>query len=270
MDIKDLNKPQLILLAVLLSFVTSIATGITTVTLMQQAPKSFTAPINRVVQQTIEKIQRVEGKTTVQTVVVKEEDLVVDAIAKNKSALFTASKESVDAEGKTIEVSAGRGFAVSTSGTVVVDGSLVPDKGVYYLKNESGKFKAEFVVKDSAGFSLLKLGAPVNLADKLSYTVPASGDLSKMKIGQKVIVMGGSITSSIFEGIGNINTSGAKSSAGAIVMDLDGNALGIALSGESSFASIDVITKALKISLNPEATTPETVLPASPVLAPAF
>jgi len=42
MDIKDLNKSQLILLAVLLSFVTSIATGITTVTLMQQAPASFT------------------------------------------------------------------------------------------------------------------------------------------------------------------------------------------------------------------------------------
>ncbi|KKS11774.1 MAG: hypothetical protein UU66_C0009G0017, partial [Parcubacteria group bacterium GW2011_GWB1_41_5] len=81
MDIKDLNKSQLILLAVLLSFVTSIATGITTVTLMQQAPVSFTAPINRVVQQTIEKIQQVEGKTITQTVIVKEEDLVVDAIA---------------------------------------------------------------------------------------------------------------------------------------------------------------------------------------------
>ena len=88
MDIKDLNKPQLILLAVLLSFVTSIATGITTVTLMQQAPASFTAPVNRVIRQTVEKIQQVEGKTTVQTVVVKEEDLVVDAIAKNKSAVF--------------------------------------------------------------------------------------------------------------------------------------------------------------------------------------
>ena len=88
MDIKDLNKTQLILLAVLLSFVTSIATGITTVTLMQQAPKSITTPINRVVQQTIEKIQQVEGKTVTQTVVVKEEDLVVDAIAKNKSSIF--------------------------------------------------------------------------------------------------------------------------------------------------------------------------------------
>ena len=56
MDIKELNKSQLILLAILLSFVTSIATGITTVTLMQQAPASVTAPITKIVQQTIEKI----------------------------------------------------------------------------------------------------------------------------------------------------------------------------------------------------------------------
>jgi hypothetical protein len=92
MDLQDLNKSQLILLAVLISFITSIATGITTVTLMQQAPSSFTVPVNRVIKQTVEKIQQVEGKTTVQTVVVKEEDLVVDAIAKNKSAVFFVTK----------------------------------------------------------------------------------------------------------------------------------------------------------------------------------
>lgn len=56
MDVKELNKQQLILLAILLSFVTSIATGIVTVTLMQQAPASVTAPITKIVQQTVEKI----------------------------------------------------------------------------------------------------------------------------------------------------------------------------------------------------------------------
>jgi len=60
MDLKELNKSQLILLAILLSFVTSIATGITTVTLMQQAPSSVTVPINRIVKQTVEKIVPVD------------------------------------------------------------------------------------------------------------------------------------------------------------------------------------------------------------------
>lgn len=262
MDIKDLNKPQLILLAVLLSFVTSIATGITTVTLMQQAPASFTAPVNRIIKQTVEKIQQVEGKTTVQTVVVKEEDLVVDAIAKNKTAIFTVSKEALDAEGKTIEVSAGRGFAVSADGTVVVDAALVPEKAVYYLKNDSGKFKADFVSTDKTSFSFLKAGAPLDEKNKLAFTVPSFGDLAKMKVGQKIIVVGSSISSFIFEGS---NISIARPSAGAMVLDLDGNVLGMALSGESaSFVSIDAISKALKVSLNPE-----TTMSATPVLAPA-
>ena len=56
MDVKELNKSQLIMLAILLSFITSIATGIVTVSLMQQMPVNVTAPINRIVQQTVEKI----------------------------------------------------------------------------------------------------------------------------------------------------------------------------------------------------------------------
>ena len=247
MDIKDLNKSQLILLAVLLSFVTSIATGITTVTLMQQAPASFTVPVNRIIKQTVEKIQQVEGKTTVQTVIIKEEDLVVDAIAKNKSAVFNISKEVLDIEGKTIEVSAGKGFAVSTDGVVVVDGNLVPDKGVYYLKNDSGKFKADFMsTTDKSGFSFLKVGAPLDEKNKIIFTVPAFGDLDKMKIGQKVLVLGSSISSSIFEGT-NININVTKSNAGGLVINLDGDALGIALFSETTdFASIKSITDALK------------------------
>jgi len=246
MDIKDLNKPQLILLAVLLSFVTSIATGITTVTLMQQAPTSFTVPVNRVIQQTIEKIQQVEGKTTVQTVVIKEEDLVVDAIAKNKSAIFSITKETQDVDFRTIEVSAGRGFAVSTDGIVVVDASLVPDKGVYYVKNDSGKFKADFMSADKAGFSFLKVGTPVNSTDKLVFTVPAFGDLDKTKIGQKILVLGGNISSFIFEGNKNIYINVTKSNTGGLVLNLDGEVLGIALSGDTaSFSSIKAIGDAL-------------------------
>lgn len=249
MDIKDLNKSQLILLAVLLSFVTSIATGITTVTLMQQAPASFTTPMNNVIKQTIEKIQQVEGKTTVQTVVVKEEDLVVDAIAKNKSAVFIVTKETQDEELKTIEVSAGRGFAISTDGLVVVDANAVPDKGVYYLKNDSGKFKAEFVSTDKAGFSFLKIGAPLDDKNKLTYTVPTFGDLEKMKTGQKVIVMGSSISSYIFEGT-DINIT--KTSTGGLVLNLDGEALGISLSGDMvNFAPIKSIVGALSPAVAP-------------------
>lgn len=247
MDIKDLNKSQLILLAILLSFITSIATGIVTVTLMQQAPSSVTVPINRIVRQTVEKIVPSEGKNTVQTVVVKEEDLVVDAIAKNQSAIFSITKETQDADGKTIEVGAGKGFIISKDGILVADGSLVPENGVYFLKNDSGKFKADFISLDKNGFSFIKIGTPLDDKSKIAFTIPQFGDLSKMKVGQKILVLGNAITSFIFDGNKDIKINTTKSNAGGAVLDLDGDVLGIALSSDaSSFSSIDSIMGALK------------------------
>ncbi len=247
MDIQDLNKTQLILLALLLSFVTSIATGITTVTLMQQAPASVTVPINRIIRQTVEKIVPAEiGKPAVQTIVIKEEDLVVDAIAKNQSAIFSIIKETTDGSGLVTEVSAGRGFVISTDGMIVADAALVPDKEVYYVSNDSGKFKADFVsAKD--GFSFLKIGAPLDEKNKVSFAVPTFGDIKNMKIGQKVITLGSSISSFIYDGSKDLKLNVTKSNAGGMILDLDGDVLGIALSGETaSFASISTITDALK------------------------
>jgi S1-C subfamily serine protease len=246
MDVQELNKSQLILLAILLSFITSIATGIVTVTLMQQAPVSVTAPINRVVKQTVEKITQVEGNQTVQTVIIKEEDLVVDAIAKNESAVFVISKEGLDENGKTIEISAGRGFTISTDGIIVADTSLVFDKENYFVKNSSGKFKAEFISTDKKGFSFLKIGVPLDEKNKLAYTVPTFGDLNKMRIGQKILVIGSTISSFIYEGDSNLKINTTKATAGALVSDLDGDVLGIALNGEvGPFVLIGDIINAL-------------------------
>lgn len=259
MDIKDLNKPQLILLALLLSFVTSLATGITTVALMQQAPDSVTVPINRIIRQTVEKIVPTDMGKPAQTVIIKEEDLVVDAIAKNQSAIFSITKESTDDTGATIEISAGKGFVVSMDGTIVTDAALVPDKEVYFVKNDSGKFKADFIsTKD--GFSFLKIGVPLDEKNKIAFTLPTFGNLSKMKIGQKVIVLGSSISSFIFDGSKDLKLNVAKSNAGGMVLDLDGNVLGIALSGDtSSFASISTINDVLK----PAPATIPVVVPAT-------
>jgi S1-C subfamily serine protease len=238
MDIKDLNKQQLILLAVLLSFVTSIATGIVTVTLMQQAPSSVTLPINRVIQQTVEKIQQVEGKTTVQTVVVKEEDLVVDAISKNKPSIFTISNEGVDA---------GHGFAVNDKGIIVADAVLVSESGSYNVTNGGKTFKAKRLYADPSGFSFLRLGDPVgDSSSTASNTVPTFGDISKMKVGQKIIVLGNVLSSFIYDGDPDMKISINRGNAGGEVFNLDGEVLGIALFNEvTPFASMSLINASL-------------------------
>ena len=253
MEMQDLNKSQLILLAILISFVVSIATGITTASLMEQAPSSVTVPINRIVKQTVEKIQQVEGKTTMQTVVIKEEDLVVDAIAKNVLAGFSITKEMTDENLKTIEVSAGRGLVISKEGLMVADANLVGEKGVYYVKNDSGKFKADFVSVDKGGFSFLKIGAPLDEKNKVNFTVPDFGDLDKIKIGQKILMVGGSISSFIFDGNKDLKFSNLKINAGGMVLDLDGEVLGVVLSDDTvNFASIKSINESLKPKENPK------------------
>lgn len=246
MDIKDLNKSQLILLAILLSFITSIATGITTVTLMQQAPVSFVAPINRVIKQTVENIVPATTNNTVQTVVVKEEDLVVDAIAKNKSAVFSLVKEFNGEDGQPTEVSVGQAFVINTDGVMVADAVWVQNKDTYYAKNSSGKFEAKFLGV-SKGVAFLKLGEAVDATNTPVYTVPAQGDMGAMKVGQKILVLGGTITSFIYDGSGDLKISVPKSLAGGLVMDLDGRALGMAISNETnSFVSLQSILEAFK------------------------
>jgi len=60
---EDLTKQQLILLALLVSFVTSLATGIVTVTLVEQAPQDVVRTIDRVIEKTVETI--VPGETKI-------------------------------------------------------------------------------------------------------------------------------------------------------------------------------------------------------------
>lgn len=238
MDIKDLNKSQLILLALLLSFVTSIATGITTVTLMQQAPESVTVPINKVVRETVEKIVQVPGSSKTETIIIKEEDLVVEAISKNTSLAFSVVKETTDQNGSPVDVDSGRGFLISKDGVVAADGALVFSEGKYKLKGEKGEFEAEFVpTVTDMGVGFLKINLSEEQKSSVSFSAPAIGSIEKMKAGQKVLILGKNINSFIFEGNQDFKEPLLKQNPGAMVLNLDGELLGIALSGDKFFVS---------------------------------
>src|SRR3954470_13443353 len=88
MDMEHLNKSQIVLLTLLVSFVTSIATGIVTVSLMDQAPTTVAQTVNRVIEHTVEKVVQSAQTAAVaappqvqeKTVVIKESDLISAAV----------------------------------------------------------------------------------------------------------------------------------------------------------------------------------------------
>ncbi len=75
---EHLTKQQIVLLTLLVSFVTSIATGIITVSLMDQAPQAFTQTINRV----IERVVVETPKANTATAAVSYESMTAKAVEK--------------------------------------------------------------------------------------------------------------------------------------------------------------------------------------------
>ena len=141
MEIEKLTKMQIVLLTLLVSFVTSIATGIVTVTLMDQAPPAITQTLNRVVERTVERVVPDESNqgasviTKETTVVVKEEDLITDSINKNsKSVVRIRSVAEEGVEGSLV----GIGAIVSRNGMIVTDPSVIKNGSKYVVETANG------------------------------------------------------------------------------------------------------------------------------------
>mgnify|MGYP000662119379 CR=1 FL=1 len=217
-EIKDLNKTQLILLAILLSFITSIATGIVTVTLMQQAPTGVTQTINRVVQQTIEKVvpDYTQGKT--QTIIVKEDELVVDAVAKIRTNLGGLYSKTDGAYMGSV-YSIGKGVFITSAGNMesIRTYSIKKDTIVLDVKT--------YTVSPELGIAVLTAGNTEGDEKKLA-TVDVVKD-SDIKAGQTLVIAD---TESVRKGtVQSLGQESVKDENGAVVMTWSTIGLGIPL-----------------------------------------
>ena len=233
-EIKDLNKTQLILLAILLSFVISIATAIVTATLLQQAPPAVTQTINRVVQQTIEKVAPDYTPGTTQTVVVKEDDLVVDAVSKTRANIFSLSDSK---DYITDAYSVGKGMFIAKA-------SLLDSTKTYVVASGAASLSVKITSISNTGLALLSPLSATDTAIK-AFPDPVFGKDSDIKAGQTVIMVSSdSISKDIVQNVSekdlkdkdgvvidswNVVTLGdtlPSSIEGSPVADLDGNIIG--------------------------------------------
>ncbi|TAL48984.1 serine protease [Patescibacteria group bacterium] len=188
---EDLNKTQLILLTLLVSFVTSIATGIITVSLLQEAPANVTQTINRVVEKTIERVVPAEGtgeRVKEVTVVVKEEDLVIDAIGKNSKAVVRI-KDNALIDG--VSPFYGLGFLVNKDGIITSAYRETLNPGSTYTATfaDGAVFTIKVVHQDGPSglvFFRILTGSKVNLP-----VSPVAVAETEPKLGQTVITIEG-------------------------------------------------------------------------------
>jgi S1-C subfamily serine protease len=188
---EDLTKHQLILLVLLITFVTSIATGIITFTLLSEAPVEVTQNINRVVERTIERVVPADGQPTkvTTTVVVNEEDRILEAIAKNEKSVVRL--KTVGADGS--EVFAGLGLVVSDTGVIVADlrsYDIAPSFSIVFYDGRIYP-SAKIFTDTENKLMFIKTGVSQNEVPKYVFYPATLGDSDGLKIGQSIIALSG-------------------------------------------------------------------------------
>ena len=214
----DMNKQQLVLLVLLVSFVTASVTGIVAVTLLNQAPQPITQTVQRVIEKTIgslpEPLKRDEKKELEASAIAR--DILIEDIVQRVSpsvVSIVASKDIPVIEQYFInpfpnddffgdiripqyrqrgterrQVSSGSGFFVSSDGYILTNRHVVEDAEAEYsvIMNDGRKLKAKVlardVLNDTAVLRMDGTYIPIDL-----------GDSESLRIGQTAIAIGNAL-----------------------------------------------------------------------------
>ncbi|MDP1625185.1 MAG: S1C family serine protease [bacterium] len=246
---EQLNKQQIILLALLVSFVSSIATGIVTVSLMEQgAGTPVTQTINRVVERTIERVSSDDSPATKETIVVRDDEAVVKAIAiasKGIVRIFATRPGST-------EEFVGLGVIANSSGRVIARLGL-NSGGPLVARLDGGNSVPLFPVSydSNAGVTILSAEQSESRFDARVYSAVRFADSADASLGQAVVAIGGGATPRVATGIVSSKNSSyieasvrdAAFDTHAILVNLLGEVIGMknASSPPNSFIASDII-----------------------------
>lgn len=201
---EQLTKQQIVLVTLLVSFVTSIATGIVTVALMDQAPPGVTQTINRVVERTIEKVVtppagNSAAVVTKETVVVKEDDKVSEAVDMNKNSVVRIYTNNKNEESQQSFI--GLGTIVSKDGLIATGDIFADIRGKFLVTVDNNKFYSVTVLPKKEGNRLYFLRVVETENTSSAFTPVLLANSDNLKLGQTVIAWGGQKQNAIFPGI---------------------------------------------------------------------
>ena len=195
----SLNKNQFLLLVLLVTFVTSIATGIMTYSLLQGAPIEVTRTINQVIEKTIQQVASTTniiistpGKIN-STVVVNEQDQVVNAIQKNIQSIVRIQEKNPLEDTTNFFAF---GILVNKNGQIAVPKKEITSGNEYVATLFDGTLLDlnPVGVDRNTSYILFVPLKPIN--NKTSF-IPVTFANSDPQLGQNVISIGGNTVNAI-------------------------------------------------------------------------
>ena len=226
----DLTKQQMILVALLVSFVTSLATGIVTVSLLDQAPDGTTRTVSQVIEKTIQQIVPADSSASASDAVVATHDAASAALAVQNSVVrFTSG------DGKT---AGGLGLIVNKAGVIVTDKSAIAQLSNYSATLPDGSTIPVAVIQSQENGDIVFLEAfgP----QSIGHTFTPVQYASSATLGESVLTLSGTTTYTLTQGIIDetpgtsthdisisTNISPSKSTPGSPLFTMDGGVLGI-------------------------------------------
>lgn len=225
MNIEELSKSQLILLTILVNFVTSVATGILTVSLLDQAPAFVTKTVNRVVEHTIETVKQVPSVATVITPAPSTQELVTGALGAAATRVVAISV--ADAASTTPAVAIGT-YLPKSRVVVTAEQDKLPLEG--QIAFADGSTRGASLARVGGGLAIYGFADDAKLPEVTAFNLVAANRLS---LGATALAIGvdGAAATGIISRVGDtgIRTTLPDIGAGSAAVDLSGNLIGVAL-----------------------------------------
>lgn len=227
MDVEHLTKTQIVLLALLCTFVASIATGIVTVSLLAQAPPAVPQTINHIIQRTVETVVPSTATTDTPTtetikettVIVKEDELLSNTITSSFAKVGVVHQ----GIGTSTPVVA---LGVPVGSLLLTDASAVTEEHAVEFGDTVLFYKVETRF-DEVGIAVLRL------EDGKAPPGFRIADTGQTKLGQSVVVLPSATGSRVGIGaitarytLGRIGEEGTQVSIRAIETNIGSKPLG--------------------------------------------
>ncbi|MBI2628022.1 MAG: trypsin-like peptidase domain-containing protein [Candidatus Niyogibacteria bacterium] len=229
MDLEKLSKFQIVLLTLLVSFMTSLVTGIVTVTLVNQAPPAMTQTIHKVIEKVpILKEDNRPKEIIERTKIITQEDLIIGLAKEYSNAVVSviATKDLPVVEQYFVDpfenddffqqfippellpkfqvpryrqkgteekqISSGTGFFVSADGLLVTNRHVVEDKEAEYsiIMNNGQKMSVKILARDPLQDVAVLKAEGVKGSDFIYIPL---GNSDNLKVGQTVVAIGNAL-----------------------------------------------------------------------------